>query len=683
LDALTLYQVVATVRAIAKRSASHVVGPRSEQMSGHDIFCSHAPIRLSVLVAAALWAPAPALGTTYYVCNQGTDANDGKSPERSWRTLSRVNSFPLAPGDAVLFRRGDAWRGQLVPHSGSEAGPITYGAYGSGPKPLLMGSVQKNRREDWRSERGNIWSTPEPAAESREVLPNPSFSGDSSQWALHTENGASAKGSRDAADFDSPPASYRLQCSKHGKDTCNIQLYTGPFTLAPARLYRLRFRAKCSVPCALGWPRLMKSAPPWTPYSPDGHVGQIRPDKAWKTYELFYLVDTAADDARLTFFLGGSVPEGATFSLDSLSLVLCADDNVLVRDVGNVIFDGEASCGRKKFEPSQLKVQGDYWYDEDTHILKLYSVKCPAEQYTDIECALRRHIIDQSNVHHVIYENLCLKYGAAHGVGGANTHHMIARDCDLAYIGGGDQMGGDRTVRFGNGIEFWANAHDHLVERCRLWEIYDAALTNQNNAPRQKQYNIVYRNNLIWNSEYSFEYWNRPENSETFNIRFENNTCVNAGHGWGHSQRPDPSGRHLCFYASPAQARNIAIRNNIFFEAKGNAFYAPGWTRQAIDALVMDNNCWYQAVENMILLLKDKGYPMSRFAAYQAEQGKESHSIVADPRLTDLTKPDFHLKPNSPCIDTGSDLERRCDFEGRPVPQGKAPDIGAYEFTPK
>jgi len=59
-----------------------------------------------------------------------------------------------------------------------------------------------------------------------------------------------------------------------------------------------------------------------------------------------------------------------------------------------------------------------------------------------------------------------------------------------------------------NGIEFWSNARDCLVEGCRLWEIYDAALTNQGNGTNQ-QVNITYRDNVIWNSEYSFEYWNR------------------------------------------------------------------------------------------------------------------------------------------------------------------------------
>ena len=142
----------------------------------------------------------------------------------------------------------------------------------------------------------------------------------------------------------------------------------------------------------------------------------------------------------------------------------------------------------------------------------------------------------------MVYDGLAVMYGAAHGFGGGDTHHLVIRNCDLGYIGGAHQFTrpDGKPVRFGNAIEFWGAAHDNLVEGCRIWEVYDAALTNQGRGPDSKQINITYRNNLIRNSEYSFEYWNNPETAVTKNIRFVNNTCVNAGSGWAHAQRPDP-----------------------------------------------------------------------------------------------------------------------------------------------
>jgi len=333
----------------------------------------------------------------------------------------------------------------------------------------------------------------------------------------------------------------------------------------------------------------------------------------------------------------------------------------------------------KVWKREDLKTQGQYWYDREFRKLYLVSATNPALLYTTIECALTGHIVNQGGASWVIYENLALKYGAAHGFGGGNTHHLIIRDCDIAWIGGADQYGdGTHTVRFGNGIEFWGAAHDNLVERCRIWEVYDAALTNQNGGAVVEEYNLTYRNNIIWNSEYSFEYWNRPEASETYNIRFLNNTCLNAGHGWGHAQRPDPSGRHLCFYASPARARDLLIANNIFDEATRNAFYAPQWSTEAVTALQMDHNLWRQQ-EGVMISVCGRSYTMADFSKYQAELGKEPHSLTGDPRLMAPDRGDVRLAPGSPCRDAGMDVGRGRDFAGAAVPQGPAPDIGACE----
>ncbi|MFQ6099007.1 MAG: hypothetical protein ACE5O2_14855, partial [Armatimonadota bacterium] len=231
---------------------------------------------LMLLIGTMDASSTPAGAATYYVSNDGSDDNDGASPDRPWRTIRRVNAQQLRPGDVVLFRRGDQWREQLVPHSGDESAHVTYGAYGAGPKPLLLGSVARNDPGDWRQEAPNVWAT-----------------------------------------------------------------------------YSAALRV----------------------------------------------------------------------------------------DVGNIIFDGGGSCGAKVWSENDLQQQGQYWYDERSRVLKLYSSECPATYYSEIECALRRHIVNESNAHYVIYENLALRYGGAHGIGGANTHHIVVRDCDLSYIGGGDQYG--------------------------------------------------------------------------------------------------------------------------------------------------------------------------------------------------------------------------------------------------
>ena len=62
------------------------------------------------------------------------------------------------------------------------------------------------------------------------------------------------------------------------------------------------------------------------------------------------------------------------------------------------------------------------------------------------------------------------------------------------------------------------------------------------------------------------------------------------------------------------------------------------------------------------------------YNCYYPASGPGSHSITADPLLSDIGSGDFTLQPGSPCIDAGEDV-------GLPY-SGDAPDIGAFESGP-
>ena len=74
-------------------------------------------------------------GKTYYVSSSGKSSNNGLSASSPKDSYASVRDL-LKEGDAVLFNRGDIFRGQLVLKSG-----VTYGAYGEGIKPRFYGSV--------------------------------------------------------------------------------------------------------------------------------------------------------------------------------------------------------------------------------------------------------------------------------------------------------------------------------------------------------------------------------------------------------------------------------------------------------------------------------------------------------------------------------------------------------------
>ncbi len=634
------------------------------------------------LVAAVgvmmVMATAPAEGaTTYYVSAGGSDANSGKSPAKPWRSLERVNLAELKPGDTVRFRRGDTWRGSLRPKSGAPGAAITYAAYGKGPKPTFLGSVSRNDPADWTDEGGSIWSTGGTPTFKTPDLPPVSAAERAIRWSLYTESGAVAQGK---AGVD---AAYSVICDKPGVQVHTMQLCATGLRIKAGKTYRLLIRARSTKPFDVPMPTLMKADSPWNGYSSGPAPATVGMGADWAVCAQYYRATVDSDNARLTLYLGGAIPADCTFEVDRTIFAECPAsevpaDSVLPVDVGNLIFGNEDGCGWKVWRLADVNAQGRFWYDPRSRKVYLFSGRNPAERYGKVECALYRHIIDESGVSYATYEDLALKYGAAHGVGGGSTHHIVVRNCDISYIGGADQMGGGQQVRFGNGIEFWGAAHDNLVEGCRIWEIYDAALTHQNMGDVVREVNITYRNNIIWNSEYSFEYWNRPAESVTSGIRFIHNTCVNAGHGWSHAQRPDPSGRHLCFYASQAADSDFVVANNIFCEAATNALYAPDWSKEALAKLTMDGNLWLQKKGAMISA-DHRFYPLERFAEYQAAHATEAHSRTGDPLFRNAAAHDYRLRPGSPAIGGGVPL----DANGRPASSGKAPDVGALPGVAK
>lgn len=452
----------------------------------------------------------PAARIYYVDAINGDDNNNGLSSDAAWKSIDKVNNVRYGLRSRVLFNRGQTWRGQLVPKNGT-----TYGAYGTGNKPVLMGSINKSGSSDWIDEGSNIWR--------------------------------------------------------------------------------------------------------------------------------------------------------------------CAE--VITLDVGNVIFNNAALFGYKKWSGGDLAAQGDFYYDRATGGLRIYSASNPASLYTSIELALRRHVVDYTNVSNGTFENLSITNGGAHGFGGSNTSYITIRQCDISYIGGGDLTLDGQNIRFGNGIEFWGNAHNNLVEGNRIWEIYDSALTNQNDSTVAKQYTITYRNNIIWNCGMSsFEYWNRPARSLTRTIIFENNTAYSAGGGWGGSplQRPVLNGIHVLLQDNQAATSSIIIRNNIFSEGSVGLWINDA--SQFTGALVMDYNCWCQTAGTMMYVDGISAYyTMAQFADYQADTGYDSHSVASDPQFINAGSLNFHLHAVSPCINTGTASGASFDFEGTSRPQGGGKDIGAYE----
>ena len=592
------------------------------------------------MIQVATHAEAP--GRAFYVDSAaGSDTNRGDSPALAWASLARVNRAALEPGDTVRFKRGGSWRGTLLPKSGAEGAPITYTAYGEGDKPLLLGSVARHEPSDWTKVGDNVWATAKPTWAPKHVITDLR----QASWPFHQEK--DAKISRRAAE-DAGGRIQVVECLKSGTRGNYIQGW-GPEVdwkkVGDAGFMLLRFRARCTKPFRTGPIRVLRYGRPWTTYASAGPSGQ-EVGVEWRDHEVLLRVLSTGDRARPNIYLGGAIPAGAAFEFQPQELVAaeCSQKRLLDVDVGNIIFDHGKACGWKRWKLEDVKRPYDYLYDGRDMRVFVCSEKNPAD--ASVELALRRHIVSQNGTHDVVYDGLALRYGAAHGFGGGGTARLVIRNCDLGYIGGGHQFTkpNGTPVRFGNAIEFWGACRDNLVEGCRIWEVYDAALTNQGRGPKSIQENITYRNNIIWNCEYSFEYWNNPETARTRNIRFINNTCVNAGVVWSHAQRPDRNGSHLMFYSNRADSAGIEVKYNVFYHSTDwGSRYSAGW-KPLPD---MDYNAWYVPTGELCFFFREhiKGDDVT---GYREKTGLDQHSFFGDPKLVDPENGDYRLAPDSP-----------------------------------
>ena len=623
-------------------------------------------IRLAALCAMVTAVCGPVGATEYFVDSDGgDDAADGKTAETAWKSLDKVNVAPIVAGDVVRFKRGGLWRGSLVPKSGEEGRPVTYTTYGTGRKPIIQQSVDRSKPEDWVEVRKGLWATLPTAPEVKEQIWRP---GADDFWSPSFQNGYRGT-MRSVA--ENGAAFQRVTLQKRGPKVAPnyLQVWGPAMKLAGEALY-VRLQVRATKPFVLRGVHLLQDGAPFAAAF-TGEFSKTRVGPEWTEVTAVLTGGVRDFTPRFHFNLGDVLPEGGSFDFRLLGVWRPKLDltRAIPADVGIFICNHGEKWGVKKWANPEWEVPAksrwqrhiamtndlDYVYNTDERRVYVVSDRNPGERFDSIELAMTRHIVNQGGKHDVVYDGLWVRYGAAHGFGGGSTRNLTIRNCDISWIGGGlqfwrkDEKTGKVVypVRFGNGIEFWGACRNNLVERNRLWECYDAATTNQGRY--DDEIDVTWRDNVIWNSEYSFEYWNAQL---TRNVTFEHNTCVDAGFGWAHTQRPDPNGAHLMYYHNRAATTNFVVRDNIFCRATE-------WTgRSGLDwryGLVHDHNLVYNDGQVPVLRwLEGKELKLCSWADYQA-LGFDRNGQFAEPLFRDPAKRDYRLLPNSPGLTLASD----------------------------
>ncbi len=78
----------------------------------------------------------------YISSSMGDDNNNGTTVNSPFKTLNKVNSMDIIPGDSLLFKKGETFKGELVilNEGGKKDLPVFIGSYGNGKQPILDGN---------------------------------------------------------------------------------------------------------------------------------------------------------------------------------------------------------------------------------------------------------------------------------------------------------------------------------------------------------------------------------------------------------------------------------------------------------------------------------------------------------------------------------------------------------------
>ncbi len=264
-----------------------------------------------------------------------------------------------------------------------------------------------------------------------------------------------------------------------------------------------------------------------------------------------------------------------------------------------------------------------------------------------------------------------LGFDASPGDGGAPCYEGTFNNC-RAHTGRDHDQNTDGFA-FGHGKQ-----HDFKLNRCKVYDVYDgfdmsardtkvsgcSVYDCWNAGFKLWNNNITVVNCLAYHNEQSnvIRCFNGPTGTATllnctvvdagtFNISIETTknslrmyNCILAG------------GKNIGLAFEKRSAKNYKGDYNLFHNDNAARVFAVGYEDE---------------------------FSLNQLSSWRSFSGQDTHSIVAKSLskiFVDPKKFDLHLLETSPAVDKGqSDGAPSKDFDGKPRPQGKAYDIGAYE----
>jgi hypothetical protein len=583
------------------------------------------------------------MGTTYFIdASGGNDANDGITEQTAWQTLSKVNSYPFAPRENVLFKRGERWRGSLkIPSSGTAEMPIVFGAYSEGPLPIIDATALT---AGWTSLGNKLYSLPW-------VIPNavlrPSvlvYGGEPLPpvYTLTFANLTVAPAPNNIL-LQRPWQTMIVTSADINENTVSgLSIYDGwnttsPVDALPLGLATIETNPSEAPPIDVT-PKLSSLTEPghWYWYENTLYLySEIPPDgMEVEVVSQLYAIDSNQKDYI-------TIQDLAVRSGISAGVILQTTDHAILRNL--LIYD----TGMLHWGAGITVWNANNNTIADNEIRSTLKHGILITAWFDVLTS--GNTISGNYIHNTGGSGVVL--GNAGASDNIIEHNTIGYTNQLNFDGSGIHLGGSGT---GNVIRFNRifNGGSSSMKSAGI-------MADINPAPTQFYYNLIYGNNNggIDITGSGHEIYN--------NTLYHNNESMwNAG--------------EIDFFPWGTGVSDCTVKNNIMVASDGKHFFmVNNWGYDSTQGHDIDYNAY----------MGNTAYPFiwgdqvtSDFDTWKTLSLQDAHSLETSTIGLNNPPIDFELTSNSPAIDAGIDVGLSYDFAGKPVPQNNFVDMGALEY---